>query len=49
MMVNYEIKFSGGDILDISILAIIEIVAFVAIIPLMYLIRYLVIEKKESR
>ncbi len=40
-------NFYGGDILDI--LAIVVVAAAVLMLPIMYLIRYLVIEKKANK
>lgn len=48
MMVNYEIKFFyGGITMDIG--AILIIVGALLTLPLMYIVRYLVIEKKTNK
>ena len=44
MMVNYEIKIFGGCNMDIG--AILIIALAVLMLPFMYLIRYLVVEKQ---
>lgn len=47
MMVNYEINFYGGNLMDIG--AVLVVTGAILTLPVMYLIRYLVIEKKTSK